>query len=133
MVAANRDPTNASYTFSVRFAQNCTGVEADRYVIDGLSNPKQSLRKAKHFERLAVTDSAPQDGDMLREMKICPLFFAANATRFNLQSKIYQGEMIGSWCRPEYRFKDFETAGHTLLHEMTHLDALAKAAGVPKR
>ncbi|USW53397.1 Putative metallopeptidase, catalytic domain superfamily [Septoria linicola] len=112
MVAANNDPTNAPYTFSVRCAASCTGGEA---------------------ESLAITDSAPQlDDGSYREMKICPLFFTAANTKNNLDSKKYDGDKRGSWCQKGQHFKDFETAGHTLLHEMTHLDALAKAAGLPE-
>lgn len=95
--------------------------------------PMQSIRSVDYFNSLAITDSAPQDGDTTREMKICPLFFTSDATRYNLDSKVYQGNKRGSWCQPNQHFKDFETAGHTLLHEMTHLDALARAAGVPAR
>jgi len=81
---------------------------------------------------LAVTDSAPQDGDTLREMKICPYFFTYPGTKNTLASKPFDGDKDGSWCKKGQKFADFETGGHTLLHEMTHLDALAKAAGLPE-
>lgn len=114
MVAANNDPTNAPYTFSVRCAK------ADDAECNGGTS-------------LAITDAKPQDGDTTREMKICPLFFTADQTKNNLDSKKYDGDKRGSWCQLGQRFKDFETGGHTLLHEMTHLDALANAAGLPER
>lgn len=66
-------------------------------------------------------------------MKICPLFFTAAQTKQNLDSKPYDGDKDGSWCQKGHPFAEFETGGHTLLHEMTHLDALAKAAGLPER
>lgn len=66
-------------------------------------------------------------------MKICPLFFTDAQTRRNLASRKYNGDKRGRWCQTGQHFADFETAGHTLLHETTHLDALAKAAGLPAR
>ena len=54
-------------------------------------------------------------------------------TKNKLDSKGYEKDKRGSWCNRGQKFKDFETGGHTLLHEMTHLDALAKAAGLPSR
>lgn len=66
-------------------------------------------------------------------MKICPLYFTADVTKNALNSKTYEKGKRGSWCQDGLKFKDFETGGHTLLHEMTHLDALAKAAGLPPR
>ena len=113
-VASNNDPTNAPYTFSVRCAK------------DDDNDCKASSSS------LVITDARPQDGDTLREMKICPLFFRADVTQNNLDSRTYDGDKRGSWCQSGQHFKDFETAGHTLLHEMTHLDALGKSAGVPE-
>lgn len=83
---------------------------------------------------LAITDAQPQLNDgSLREMKICPLYFTASVTQNNLASKKYDGDKRGSWCQTGQRFSDFETGGHTLLHEMTHLDGLCAAAGLPTR
>ena len=113
-MAANNDPTNAPYTFSVRCATSNDAV-------------------CKSGTSLASTDAKPQDGNKAREMTICPLFFRSDQTRNNLDSKKYDGNKRGSWCQLGQHFKDFETGGHTLLHEMTHLDALAKAAGLPAR
>ncbi|KAF2089452.1 hypothetical protein K490DRAFT_72221 [Saccharata proteae CBS 121410] len=80
---------------------------------------------------LAITDAQPQTGSTPREMLICPLYFTASVTANNLNSKKYDGDKRGSWCQSGQKFKDFETGGHTLLHEMTHLDALGAAAGEP--
>lgn len=82
---------------------------------------------------LAVTDATPQDGNTLRQIKLCPLFFKHDRTKNNLDSKSYKGDRRGSWCQKGQRFRDFETAGHTILHEMTHLDALGEAAEMPAR
>ncbi len=65
-------------------------------------------------------------------MTICPLFFTATETKRTLDSKKYDDKRNG-WCVKDQKFKDFETGGHTLLHEMTHLDAIGKAAGLPTR
>jgi hypothetical protein len=91
-----------------------------------------SSKKWRIPTSLAITDAAPQDGDTLREMKICPLFFTFAGTKNTLNSKTFDGDKDGSWCKSGQKFADFETGGHTLLHEMTHLDAVAKAAGLPE-
>ncbi|PSR77685.1 hypothetical protein BD289DRAFT_343295, partial [Coniella lustricola] len=36
------------------------------------------------------------------------------------------------WCKVGAKFKDFSVGGITLLHEMTHLDAVGKLAGYPE-
>ena len=69
-------------------------------------------------------------------MNICPLFFTAKETQNNLDSKNYNTKPArreNSWCKVEQKFSDFETAGHTLLHELTHLDAIGFAAGLSFR
>ncbi|KAF2124320.1 hypothetical protein P153DRAFT_252041, partial [Dothidotthia symphoricarpi CBS 119687] len=83
---------------------------------------------------LAITDAVPQDGDTLREMLVCPLFFDPNSkwTKNDLQSRkfIAPKRKANSWCAPGEKFGFFEVAGLTLLHEMTHFDVIGKAAGV---
>lgn len=141
-VAANNDPTNPSYTFSVRCAAaddaSCKGGKgenSDRFVgtLRSCYLPVKNSANKTSLSSLAITDAQPQDGDTPREMLICPLFFTAAVTKNNLNSKKYDGDKRGSWCQTGQKFSDFETGGHTLLHEMTHLDALAKAAGLPSR
>jgi hypothetical protein len=66
-------------------------------------------------------------------MKICPYFFTNPSSKQTLASKTFDGDKDGSWCKSGQVFRDFETGGHTLLHEMTHLDAVAKAAGLPEK
>lgn len=87
---------------------------------------------------MAITDAQPQDGNNLREMLICPLFFKDNSkeTNHDLDFRKFdkpKRNQNDSWCAPGNNFPWYEVAGHTLLHEMTHLDALGKAAGVPER
>lgn len=109
------DPSNAPYQFIMRCVDSCTGDEA--------GSPT-----------FADTDLAPAIDDVpRREIEICPLFFTAAQTANNLDSKTYDGDEPGSWCQTAQKFVDFETAGHTILHEMTHLDAVGVAAGMPER
>ncbi|KAL9034930.1 MAG: hypothetical protein Q9180_005134, partial [Flavoplaca navasiana] len=117
MITANNDPTNAPFTFSVR-----CGTDDDK---------ECKAPKGGKAQTVAVTDSQP-DNEGRREMKICPLFFTADQTTRNLNSKKYDDKR-GGWCVTGQKFADFETGGHTLLHEMTHLDAIGKAAGLPER
>lgn len=85
---------------------------------------------------LASTDSTPRSSPDVPQMLICPPFFEFPETANNLNSKdIIQNpsRRDNSWCGPLPKFSDFETAGHTLLHELTHLDAVGAAAGLSVR
>lgn len=86
---------------------------------------------------LAITDATPRALPAVAQMLVCPLFFTAAETAKTLTSKSYQTNPgrrdPPSWCSPGQKFSDFETAGHTLLHEMTHIDALGAAAGLSER
>lgn len=85
---------------------------------------------------LAITDSTPRTLPAVAQILVCPLFFTATETKSTLDSKNYKvnpGRKDNSWCKPGQKFKDFETGGHTLLHEMTHLNALGTAAGLSER
>jgi hypothetical protein len=104
IVRQNNDPTNAPLQFKV------TCKETDRC--------KQSL---------AITDSNPRTEKFTPLMRLCPKFFDPNTreTKNDLDSKESEpkpGRRDNSWCQPGQRFRDFETAGLTVLHEMTHLD-----------
>lgn len=108
----NNDPYNAPYQFTIRCVDSCTGHKANA---------------------LSFAETTPAIDDVTRrEMMICPLFFTGALTANNLDSKSYDGDEPGSWCQTGQTFRDFETAGHTILHEMTHLDAVAVAAGMPE-
>lgn len=75
---------------------------------------------------LAATDAAPLTDDFKPTIRLCPQFFKDPRTINNLTSKSYDapGRRVNTWCQPGQPFKFFETAGHTFLHEMTHLDQL---------
>ncbi|KAI4265172.1 MAG: hypothetical protein L6R38_009609, partial [Xanthoria sp. 2 TBL-2021] len=120
MITSNNDPTNAPFSFSVRCGTN--------------DDEECKAPKGGKAQTVAVTDSQPDsgEGEGRREMKICPLFFTADQTTRSLNSKEYNDKR-GGWCVTGQKFGDFETGGHTLLHEMTHLDAIGKAAGLPER
>ncbi|KAL8947581.1 MAG: hypothetical protein Q9183_007772 [Haloplaca sp. 2 TL-2023] len=120
IITSNNDPTNAPFTFSVRCAAN--------------DDEQCEEPKGGRTSSVAFTDSQPNTGDAegRREMKICPFFFTGARTTRNLNSKKYE-DRRGGWCVTGQRFRDFETGGHSLLHEMTHLDAIGKAAGLPER
>ncbi|OJD37394.1 sgnh hydrolase [Diplodia corticola] len=111
-IRKNQD-AGAPYKFNVRCAKSCTGDEKDS---------------------LAIADSTKvDDDDTRREIKICPLFFTDDRTKNNLASKSYEVDKRGSWCQTGQKFKDFETGGHTILHEMTHLDVVGKEGDLPER
>lgn len=78
-------------------------------------------------DALAVTDAAPITESFTPILRLCPLFFTDPRTANFLTSKDLirnPGRRDNSWCQPGQPFSFFETAGHTFLHEMTHLDQL---------
>ena len=78
-------------------------------------------------DALAVTDAAPLTDSFTPILRLCPLFFKDPRTENFLESKSTKrnpGRRDNSWCQPGQPFSFFETAGHTFLHEMTHLDQL---------
>lgn len=80
-------------------------------------------------DALAVTDAAPISDSFTPTIRLCPLFFSSERTKNNLDSKELKrdpGRKDNSWCKPGQKFDFFETAGHTFLHEMTHLDQLGR-------
>ncbi|TPX13625.1 uncharacterized protein E0L32_005828 [Thyridium curvatum] len=117
IVASNNDPTNPPYKFSVRCAPN--------------DDQECSSRTTQSF---AITDARPQDGDTARQMKICPIYFTHDWSKQSTTSHKWipnPGRRDDSWCKPEAKFRDFSVGGLVLLHEMTHLDAVTKAASYP--
>ncbi|MCJ1467193.1 hypothetical protein MMC07_005816 [Pseudocyphellaria aurata] len=108
-ISENNDPTNAPYNFIV----NCdpTGDVADSCDEDGGS--------------YAITDSTvPANDNDYKSIWLCPLFFTGDDTKNNLPNT-EDADQLQAWCnQKDYTF--FPTAGHTLLHEVTHLDAVAK-------
>ena len=99
------------------------------------------------FHRYAITDATvPANANDIKSIWLCPLFFTGDDTKNDLPSSEDE-EALKTWCdQKDYTF--FPTAGesyiklastlslpnadakgkkgHVLLHEITHLDAVAK-------
>lgn len=78
---------------------------------------------------LAVTDTKPPETRFTPRIRLCPPFFDPKTpeTQNNLSSKAIIRDpkrRDNSWCQPGQSFSFFETAGHTIMHEMTQLDQL---------
>lgn len=78
---------------------------------------------------LAVTDANPPTDTFTPTIRLCPKFFDPNTpqAKNDLDSKELKRNprrRDNSWCQPQQPFSFFETAGTTVLHEMTHLDKL---------
>lgn len=85
-------------------------------------------------DSFAITDAQPEANGTPRQILICPLYFTDPSTIQSSTSHPYKpnpGRRDDSWCQPGNKFKDFSIGGETLLHEMTHLDAVAASAGYP--
>ncbi|KAI4270323.1 MAG: hypothetical protein LQ337_006750 [Flavoplaca oasis] len=108
-IQQNNDPTNAPYNFII----NCspTGDEEKR------------CKKGKGS--YAITDiTVPKDDNDHKSMWLCPLFFTGDDAKNDLPNT-QDGDKLKAWCdQKDYTL--FPTAGHILLHEITHLDAVAK-------
>jgi hypothetical protein len=108
VIAQNNDPTNPPFQFQV----SCK--ETD----DCGSGDTASF---------AITDPDPRTDKFMPTIRLCPRFFDPKTpqTKNDLDSKEFKkdpGRRDNSWCKPGQKFADLETAGNTLLHEMTHLD-----------
>ncbi|WEW57133.1 hypothetical protein PRK78_002593 [Emydomyces testavorans] len=87
----------------------------------------------------AYADSTPEsfEGHGLtkgvRTITLCPPFFTDSRTTGNLPPADDQ-EGLKAYCKfkESKKVMDFEVGGHTLLHEITHLDAFGVAAGYPE-
>lgn len=83
---------------------------------------------------LAIADSAPMTDSFTPTIRLCPLFFTDPRTANLLTTKSTKRDprrKDPSWCQPGQPFSFFETAGHTFLHEMTHLDQLGSQFPIP--
>lgn len=75
---------------------------------------------------------------MARQMLICPKYFTDAQTKqsSNTGGKTYKPNprrTDNSWCiLSPFKLKDFMVGGQTLLHELTHLDVVGKAANLPE-
>ncbi|KAL9098022.1 MAG: hypothetical protein Q9163_006230 [Psora crenata] len=84
-------------------------------------------------DSLAITDGDVNDNDFTAKIRLCPKFFTDDRTKNDLTSKSLKrnpGRRDNSWCQPGQPFKFFETAAHTFLHEMTHLNQMGVEAGL---
>ena len=84
-------------------------------------------------DSLALTDAKPNKDGFTAKIRLCPKFFTDDRTKNFLTSKSVKrnpGRRDDSWCQPDQPFKFFETASHTFLHEMTHLNQLGVEAGL---
>ncbi|KAI1390212.1 uncharacterized protein F4822DRAFT_443173 [Hypoxylon trugodes] len=82
-----------------------------------------------------VTDIKQAARNFVPSMRFCPLFFNPNEprTKNNLDSLPYvqnPNRRQKSWCKPGNKFRDFEVAGTTVLHELTHLYEAGDRAGL---
>ncbi|KAG7007539.1 hypothetical protein G7Y79_00009g026480 [Physcia stellaris] len=108
-ISGNNNPTNAAYNFII----NCNPTDQ---VLDRCNSGDGSY---------AITDATvPANDDDFKSIWLCPLFFTGPDTKNNLPNTEDEAE-LQAWCnQKDYTF--FPTAGHVLLHEITHLDAVAK-------
>lgn len=69
-----------------------------------------------------------------RVINLCPIFFTDKRTTGALPPA-NDKEGLKKFCehKESKKIADFEVGGHTLLHEMTHLDSFGVAAGYPEK
>jgi hypothetical protein len=87
---------------------------------------------------LAFTDPSIADpADQLKKINLCRSFFTAPSTRFvlpdsqhNENSPPFRDLTSSGWCNKKSTANFFATIGHTILHELTHLDTLGKQTGL---
>jgi len=84
---------------------------------------------------LVITDVKAAGDGFTPSIRFCPQFFKADEprTKNNLDALPYKknpGRRDQSWCKPGQKFSDFEVAGTTVLHELTHLNEAGSRAGL---
>ncbi|KAL6715230.1 hypothetical protein ACLMJK_007494 [Lecanora helva] len=108
-IQQNNDP-HAPYTFIV----NCSPTGD---VLKKCNDGKGSY---------AITDATvPKDDNDIKSMWLCPLFFNGGADTKNDLPNTEDTDALNAWCNQK-DYTLFPTAGHVILHEITHLDAVAK-------
>jgi hypothetical protein len=83
----------------------------------------------------AVTDERPERLGQPREIRICNDYWEHPWTVHSIDSRVLgnvSSEGKKAWCQPGHDFHWFSIGGAALLHEMTHLDAVAEMAGYPE-
>ncbi|KAI4112291.1 MAG: hypothetical protein LQ345_006539, partial [Seirophora villosa] len=108
-IQGNNNPTNAPYNFII----NCNP-----------TGDNEELCKADKGSYAITDPSVPKDDNDYKSIWLCPLFFTGDDTKNDLPDT-EDGDKLKAWCdQKDYTL--FPTAGSTLLHEITHLDAVAK-------
>ena len=94
-----------------------------------------------------VTDATPGSATDVKNITVCPSFWTGASTKYLLYnpsntspSPPYRDNTSSGWCGKRAQGGDpnvslrqnqfFATAGHSILHELTHLDPLANLAGL---
>ncbi|QIW98396.1 hypothetical protein AMS68_003914 [Peltaster fructicola] len=91
-----------------------------------------------------VADANVADATTRRTIQVCPRFWTATSSLYLLPREesyaVTPYREHETWCEKTKRGNDadlsgrenqwYATAGHTVLHELTHLDALARQAGL---
>ncbi|KAM0797972.1 hypothetical protein BDR22DRAFT_823780 [Usnea florida] len=107
-IAENNEPTNPSYQFII----NC--------------DPTGPVLKTCGKKSYAVADSTvPANDNDLKTIWLCPLFWKPGPDSAQNLPDTNDEDALNKWCAGT-DYTKFVTAGHTILHEMTHLDAVAK-------
>lgn len=87
---------------------------------------------------LAFTDATEAvPADQLKKINLCKSFFTTPSTRFvlpdsqhNENSPPFRDLTSSGWCNKKLTANFYATIGHTILHELTHLDTLGKQTGL---
>ena len=96
---------------------------------------------------IMVTDATPGSATDVKTIEVCNDFWTSSSTNYLLYdsgktspSPPYRNNDDKGWCAKKTEDKEanvskekddwFTTAGHSVLHELTHLDSLAKVAGL---
>ncbi|KAI0842898.1 hypothetical protein F5Y06DRAFT_284266 [Hypoxylon sp. FL0890] len=108
------------------------GLEQFRVHITCEDSPKCRTRTT---QSLVITDSKAGTDSFIPRMRFCPQFFnpTERHTMNDLDAFPYTHNPTrrqSSWCKPGNKFRDFEVAGTTIIHELTHLNEAGERAGL---
>ncbi|OTA69085.1 hypothetical protein K449DRAFT_428499 [Hypoxylon sp. EC38] len=86
-------------------------------------------------QSFVITDTNAARNGFVPQMRFCPQFFdpKESHTKNDLDSFPYiqnPKRRQASWCKPDTKFRDFEVAGTTIIHELTHLNEAGERAGL---
>lgn len=108
-------------------------VTLDQFTVIITCEDPKKLCQEKGTASFAITDVKPLTKTHTPSITICPLFFNSDRTRNHLDTLVYlrnPGRRQPSWCKVGEKFKYFEVAGHTILHELTHLNQAGAKGGL---